>query len=503
MSGSENFRLSFSYNDEKFILLRSESSDRQSIKINGVNYAVLGKKQKLNDVVKLLSSISFESILSEDELKQKLSSLKGVSFPATKKTSDLGEEKFRDPERLVDKLPTKGDQVLKRKAKEAEDGDISPQISLKRRASAHQLGRVGDLLTEAEEISKKSGELWECVKRKPDSYSPGYIYTFKLKDEYDGVTSRNGRGDRLHAAKKKIKMIYPAVEPLGKELSYLDPRVDEKKFIKQFILDNWNKVKFSSLKHSRAEDLQAQEFLTSKARFILDMGVFLQKLGYEIKYEVDGVYLNLPDRETLIARWGKLREASPELPPLNIASSKGIADDITFIEKYFTHVAILSDGGEFVHDHFAHVMSVLILMYSSWKNNDSKQYQEERARSVKLVATFYRKIMIAKREISEGTLKIPNSQLVSVKDHLEKVEAALSSLVDSIAAQNSYEMLQLHHEGAENHFKNIWFEDSTGWNDYMKNRFGAENINGAKLSALWDQINQIEQKFNELRKINK
>ena len=102
MSGSENFRLSFSYNDEKFILLRSESSDRQSIKINGVNYAVLGKKQKLNDVVKLLSLISFESILSEDELKQKLSSLKGVSFPATKKTSDLGEEKFRDPERLVE-----------------------------------------------------------------------------------------------------------------------------------------------------------------------------------------------------------------------------------------------------------------------------------------------------------------------------------------------------------------------------------------------------------------
>ena len=54
-------------------------------------------------------------------------------------------------------------------------------------------------------------------------------------------------------------------------------------------------------------------------------------------------------------------------------------------------------------------------------------------------------------------MKIPESQLVSVKDHLEKVEAALSSLVDSIAAQNSYEMLQLHHEGAENHFKNIWF----------------------------------------------
>ena len=79
----------------------------------------------------------------------------------------------------------------------------------------------------------------------------------------------------------------------------------------------------------------------------------------------------------MIARWGKLREASPELPPLNIASSKGIADDITFIEKYFTHEAILSDGGEFVHDHFAHVMSVLILMYSSGKtmtlNNTKKK----------------------------------------------------------------------------------------------------------------------------------
>ena len=421
-------------------------------------------------------------------------------FQPQKKTSDLGEEKFRDPERLVDKLPTKGDQALKRKAKEAEDGDISPQISLKRRASAHQLGRVGDLLTEAEEISKKSGELWECVKRKPDSYSPGYVYTFKLKEEYDGVTSRKGAGDRLEAAKKKMKMIFPAVEPLGRELSYLDPNVDKKKFIKQFILDHWNDINFSSPNYSRTEDLQAQKILTAEANLVLEKGVFLQKLGYEIKYEVDGVYLNLPDRETLIARWGKLREASPELPPLNIASSKGIADDITFVEKYFTHDAILSDGEEFLHDQFAHVMAVLIMIHSSWKNNDPKQYQEERARLAKLVGTFYRKIMIAKRQISEGTLKIPKEHLVPVKDHLEKVEAALSSLVDSIAAQTSYERLQLYHEGAESHFKNIWFEDSTGWNNYMKNRFGAENINSEKLSALWDQINEIEKKFDQLRK---
>ena len=70
----------------------------------------------------------------------------------------------------------------------------------------------------------------------------------------------------LMQQKKKMKMIYPAVEPLGKELSYLDPRVDEKKFIKQFILDNWNKIIFSSPKYSRAEDLQAQEVLNFKGK---------------------------------------------------------------------------------------------------------------------------------------------------------------------------------------------------------------------------------------------
>ncbi len=153
-------------------------------------------------------------------------------------------------------------------------------------------------------ITKKQGILWRCIGVTINPIG-GKIYHYKLKDEYACQSTAN----------KKQAEIFPANEP------------------------------------SSAEEISFSEEL--------------QQIGYRVKSDETGIYLDLPDLEAIVAGYEKLREAHPELPRLRIVSNEGIADDLTFCRAYPNYDLLLSDGIEFVHDSISHTSRVLQMMISS------------------------------------------------------------------------------------------------------------------------------------------
>ena len=68
-------------------------------------------------------------------------------------------------------------------------------------------------------LSKKQGEFWECIGRKPDQYR-GYIYSYALKKEYDlELRTNDSENDmfsismKYDAVREKFSEIFPAIEP--------------------------------------------------------------------------------------------------------------------------------------------------------------------------------------------------------------------------------------------------------------------------------------------------
>jgi hypothetical protein len=155
-------------------------------------------------------------------------------------------------------------------------------------------------------ITKKQAVLWSCI---GVTINPtgGKIYHYKFKDEY--------KNSQQEAYIKKQEEIFPAIEPHPEE---------ELSFSKE-----------------------------------------LQQIGYSVRSDASGVYLDLPDLEAIVAGYEKLRETRPKCPPLRIVSSEGIADDLTFCRAYILYDILLSDGVEFVHDSIYHAARVLEMMISS------------------------------------------------------------------------------------------------------------------------------------------
>lgn len=196
----------------------------------------------------------------------------------------------------------------------------------------------------------------------------------------------------------------------------------------------------------------------------------VQQLGcFQLEQEADGVYLTLPDREALLSRWEKLRESHPELPPLDIVSSNGVAGNLEFIETYLHHHALLSTGEEFVHDSIAHIIPVLSEMLVS------PSFTKKRGKIAERVNQIYQKIMKAKKSLLNDQNAIQFNEL----------EAALACMVDAISNGNS--------EGAERKIndwpaavKGIW--DLPDWGSYLEKCFGSNNIDVDKIVALWNRI---------------
>lgn len=124
-------------------LVKGQKSDH-SIKINGVSYAVLGDKDKLDIACQILASISLDSIADEADLRAKLSSRGDITF-STQKIDDVSSstllpksklsflEKIRKYEKLskhLARLKFQRDHTKKGKAGRAKKARLNSQITI-------------------------------------------------------------------------------------------------------------------------------------------------------------------------------------------------------------------------------------------------------------------------------------------------------------------------------------------------------------------------------------
>lgn len=91
MSSPQEINIVFRHQgtDYNVNLVKGQKSD-QCVEINGVSYAVLGDKEKLETACKILSSISLDSISSSQDLAERLSLVKDVTLASVKATNDVG-----------------------------------------------------------------------------------------------------------------------------------------------------------------------------------------------------------------------------------------------------------------------------------------------------------------------------------------------------------------------------------------------------------------------------
>ncbi|HEY5259411.1 MAG TPA: hypothetical protein VIJ46_02105 [Rhabdochlamydiaceae bacterium] len=334
--------------------------------------------------------------------------------------------------------------------------------------AAPAVERVWAVVDDKAEIAQRDGVLWQCIGRKSDG--PGFIYEYKLRDEYNDVTANPDAKKRGAAATQKMREAFPAVEDYGANVLYLDPQVPLKDL---------------------SPDAQ------SMRAYLKD----LLALGYRAERREDGVYLYLPDREALLARWDKLREVRPQLPDLRILTSQGIADDLSFARAFFTHDALLSTSKEFVHDHLSHVIPTLALILVAEARDKPSAYRDERSRLAHLLGKAYRRIMITRSLLENNILEIPEDKLRWVRQDLPKIEATLGTLADVVSSMGTYE------ETAEidkalvysrNAFFRAW--DNPNWKVYFERRFGAENIDTSDLQQVWGFLEEFEDAFDALPK---
>lgn len=91
MSGPQELNISFRHRDTDYNvdLVKGQKSD-QCVEINGVSYAILGDKKRLEAACKILSSVSLDSISSSQDLAERLSLHKDVTLVQVRKTNDIG-----------------------------------------------------------------------------------------------------------------------------------------------------------------------------------------------------------------------------------------------------------------------------------------------------------------------------------------------------------------------------------------------------------------------------
>jgi hypothetical protein len=153
MSIPQEMHISFQHlgADYNIDLMQDEKSDH-SVKINGISYAVLGDQEKLKTVCEILASMPLDSITSEQDLIERLSLCKDVSFPQTSKTARIGTgilikpkvpsqeklRKFEKAQKHLDRLKFQRDHTGSGKAGRAKKSRLNSQIAIQEK-------RVADL----------------------------------------------------------------------------------------------------------------------------------------------------------------------------------------------------------------------------------------------------------------------------------------------------------------------------------------------------------------------
>jgi hypothetical protein len=301
-------------------------------------------------------------------------------------------------------------------------------------------------------LKKKSGVFWECV-----DFVDG-CYVFLSKPEYDDARGLIEEAKAKQNAGQKNNELYPAVEmtPLKLIKTGFFLPINETK--EQFIE---NQYKFILDEESDFLNKKPEEKKTIRTNYILDLAQLFdlaksfQFLGYKIDVRKKGSTLFLPTKETIMERWKK------EWPIFEILKMKGIAEPAPFIEAYLTHDVILSDEGEFVHDHLIHLIPTLGSFFK-YGLQGSDIYKKERARLSKGILLHYSKIFSIEKMIQ-------NEKKEETLYFLEKFKYALSALVDILLSRSEFE-----HKNdyiLKTHFQAIWEENYwiNYWNRLFKN----------------------------------
>jgi len=296
------------------------------------------------------------------------------------------------------------------------------------------------------QLFQKSGHLWKATGKEADAFGGNRII-FKLDEQFDDVTPSIERESKRTAAYRKINKIFPAIE------------------------------------------IQASRILESDIEIGYDE-IFkgLAPLGYECKRTNEGVFLYIPDLEALEIRWNKMREARSDLPELDILPFSGIADDLTFINAYLTHHAMLSVDKEFIHDHMAHIIPMLHLMLHSGLNGNPT-YTEYRARSREKISRLLQQIQIAKIVMEGKKQFLSKNKMKQIETHIPHLEASLAAFIDVYSSRTEYVDIR------DEEMVEIW-----GWSNfvnYFEKRFRNNYIGRTDLSNLWELLDKLEVEYKK------
>lgn len=351
------------------------------------------------------------------------------------------------------------------------------------------------------EISSKTEGVWTCKNRELDATSEGFIYEFRLNDEYDDITPHLDRTARFNAGLKKQQELFPAIQSQGFRLLYLDPKNHELCFdaICRFIMhrDHPN-VSEGSQEYQQLMDQVIKNKAPSLIEDFRKHAATFRRLGYGCEYREDGVYLKLPDRTTLLDRWNKLRQERPELPPLDIACLDGDVDAAAFLSTYLAHDVLLSNDKEFLHDHLLHVLATIELMLDSGTFVDrglQVTYEIQKNTTRAYIGSFYQELMPMKEMLAsfkkqiDAAVDVPADALSEMERGYKMMlvqhqifETLLSIVADSLASQRKYEIISKNiHMSIQAVFLKVL--ESPQWAAYLNAQFPSEDINRA-----WGQM---------------
>jgi len=243
---------------------------------------------------------------------------------------------------------------------------------------------------EAAEIEKKHGKVWQCIGRQADPLSPGSIFKFNLQESCSDATDGDKNYDEI------FRQIYPAVEP--HEAINLSGRTRD----------------------SIPNNLEEMEH-EAQGRALLNF------LGFAYYVEAGKPVLELPDRETLMARWSLLMSKYPDLNQLDILLAEGIADNLKFIMAYFSYDALCSVGVEFVHDMYFHVANTILLI---WYSRTAKAYHQAKRQSLDSIIPSYKLLMAYEENIGnfQQILLLSNREI-------EQLQTSLGLVTDELSAR--------------------------------------------------------------------
>lgn len=384
--------------------------------------------------------------------------MSNINFSSLTITTDdlLAEHKT-----LIEKTKYKASTIEKvvdvcAKAKEAESAAIRKIVACRRRCSLPTLQALSAQSSKKAKLAAKTGEIWECIDYAPNAFQ-GKLYTFKIKFEYDPLQNKNHKQNYLI----KTQAMFPAIEPSAEFAAIILSRDDM--FVNSYINEIRDRIFFG----------QMRDCLVKNIECLHQALPVLYSLGYDYKADKTGTYLVLPNRKALLARWYHLKANNFDLPDLNIVDSKGVANDLAFIEAYFIGDALLSSGKEFVHDHINHLVNILALIITSRDHGAS--YQRDKFLVVKLIANAYRKIIFAKKKFDQDFFSLDRLQRADSRGRLTQMEAALGSFVDILSSRSvlrGEDGKLVRDEASMEHHLSILTAEHSQWKAYYIRRFG-------------------------------